>query len=415
MKKFLLPAIALPMLFLLGCSTSQPMREVVDEASALHQSMITIDTHADTPIRLMRNEYDVAVWHDPADENGKIDFPRMKAGGLDAVFFAAWIAQGPRTPAGNAKACAEVTAIIDTIHAVLGRNTGAAALALASTDAARIKQEGKRAIYIGIENGYAIGDDLSLVKKFYDLGVRYITLCHSKNDDICDSSSDPDTLKYNGLSEFGKQVVREMNSIGMIVDVSHVSDKAFYDVLAVSTVPVIASHSCARALCTTPRNMDDAMLKALARNGGVIQVSLVSEFVKILPDDPARDSSLQEMRKKYPSREHLSDEQRNTLKQERIALNKLHPRPLPTVADVVDHIDHIVNVAGINHVGIGTDFDGGGEVHGCLDVSEMKNITIELLRRGYSHEDIRKIWGGNFLRVFGRVEAYAQQVRDSHN
>jgi membrane dipeptidase len=415
MKPFLLCSLVLPFLFLMGCGASQSLRSDAGDVDDLHRSIVTIDTHADTPIRFMRGDYDPAQRHDSADEGGKIDFPRMKQGGLDGVFFVAWIPQGPRTPAGNERARADVTAIIDTIHAVLDRNHDAVSLALASADIARIKAEGKRAVYIGIENGYALGNDLTLVKKIYDRGIRYITLCHSRNDDICDSSTDPDTMKYNGLSSFGKSVIREMNAVGMIVDVSHASDKAFYDVLAVSAVPVIASHSCTRALCNTPRNMDDAMLKAIAANGGVVQVSLVSEFVKTLPDDPVRDSTLKALRVKYGNREHPSAEQRSAMNKERTALNKLHPRVLPTVSDVVDHIDHIIAVAGIDHVGIGTDFDGGGEVHGCTDVREMKNITAELLRRGYSHDEIRKIWGGNFLRVFSRVEEYAQHLRGERN
>ncbi len=412
MKTLILFTVALSAVVLTGCGTSGSLRDYSDEASVLHRSMVTIDTHADTPIRLLRDDFDPAQWHTPSGDEGKIDFPRMKFGGLDAVFFAAFIAQGPRTQAGNEKAYAMVSAIIDSIHAVVNRNHDVAALAVASADAARIKASGKSAVYIGIENGYALGNDLSLVTKFYDLGVRYITLCHSKDDDICDSSSDTSSVKYDGLSAFGKRVVREMNALGMIVDISHVSDKSFYDVLALSTVPVIASHSCARALCNNPRNMDDAMLKALAENGGVIQVSLVSEFLKTPLVLPLRDSALQALRGKYSGIGHLSAEQRLMMKNERKDINARYPRPLPTVSDVADHIDHCVQVAGIDHVGIGTDFDGGGEVDGCFDVSEMKNITAELLRRGYSHNEIRKIWGGNFLRVFAQVEASAQNRRN---
>lgn len=408
MTLFLRFAVAISLVLFIGCGSSRTIVELTDEASVLHQSMLTVDTHVDTPLRLMRGEYNPAVAHDAVSEDGKLDFPRMKQGGLDAVFFAAFIGQGPRTPAGNEAARTTVSAIIDTIHAVLQRNPESAALALTSSDAARIKAEGRRAVYIGIENGYALGRDLSLVKTYYDRGVRYITLCHSYNDDICDSSTDPDTVRYNGLSVFGKQVVREMNDRGMIVDVSHVSDKAFYDVLALSKAPVIASHSCARALCGHPRNMDDAMLTALAERGGVMQLCFVSEYLRTPKPAPEHDSAVTALRAKYDAMGRLTADQRRARKMERKAIDERFPRSMPSVADVVDHIDHVVKVAGIDCVGIGTDFDGGGGVEGCDDVSEMKHITVELLRRGYSHGEIRKIWGGNFLRVFAGVEAYAR-------
>ncbi len=405
MKTFLSVALAVPVMFLIGCSSSRTLVELTADAEALHRSMVTIDTHTDTPLRMMREDFDVARRHDPLDDDSKLDFPRMKEGGLDAVFFAAFIGQGPTTVEGNEAARASVAKILDTVLAAVARHDDAAAVALTAADATRIKAEGKRAIYIGIENGYAIGTDLALVKHYYDRGVRYITLCHSFNNDICDSSTDPDSSRHNGLSAFGARVLGEMNRLGMIVDVSHVSDKAFYDVLALSTVPVIASHSCARALCAHPRNMDDAMLRALAAKGGVMQLCFVSEYLRTPLPSPARDSAVKAMRAKYAAFGHLSPEQRATRKQERKAIDAAFPKSLPSVSDVVDHIDHVVAVAGIDNIGIGTDFDGGGEVRGCFDVSEMKNITIELLRRGYSHGDIRKIWGENFLRVFRRVES----------
>ncbi len=403
MKTFLSVAFAVSVIGLAGCSSSRTLVELTDEADALHRSMVTIDTHTDTPLRMMREDFDVARRHDPLDDDSKVDFPRMKEGGLDAVFFAAFIGQGPRTAEGNEAARAAVTGILDTIHAVVARHDDVAALALTAADATRIKADCRRAVYIGIENGYAIGTDLSLVKHYYDRGVRYMTLCHSFNNDICDSSTD--TLLHNGLSAFGVRVVREMNSLGMIVDVSHVSDKTFYDVLAASVVPVIASHSCARALCGHPRNMDDAMLRALAAKDGVMQLCFVGEYLRTPMPSPGRDSAVRAMRAKYAAFGHLSPEQRVARKKERKAIDAMFPKSLPSVSDVVDHIDHVAAVAGINHIGIGTDFDGGGEVRGCFDVSEMKNITVELLRRGYSHGDIRKIWGENFLRVFRRAES----------
>jgi membrane dipeptidase len=377
----------------------------VKRAAEIHDNVLTIDTHTDTPYMLLRPGYDIGKSHDPRKRGGRLDFPRMKQGGLDAVFFAAFVGQGPRTPEGNEKAKQQALKLIGAIHQAVKQYPGLAELALTADDAYKIEKKGKRAVYIGIENGYAIGNDLSLVKKFYDLGARYITLCHTANNDICDSSTDKKGPEHNGLSEFGKKVVGEMNRLGMLIDVSHISDQSFYDVLKVTKAPVIASHSCARALCDHPRNLSDDMLKKLAENGGVIQVCILSAFVKKSEPDPGRDKAFKALREKYKNYLQLSEEKRQKAREEWEKLNEKYPRKLATVSDVVDHIDHIVETVGIDHVGIGTDFDGGGGVDGCYDVSEMGNITLELVKRGYSEKDIRKIWGGNFIRVFKNPSA----------
>ena len=264
-----------------------------------------------------------------------------------------------------------------------------------------------------MENGYPIGNDLSLIQTYYTKGARYITLCHTRNNDICDSSTD--STEYNGLSEFGNSVVKFMNKTGMMVDVSHMSDKSFYDVIALSKAPVIASHSCCRALCDNPRNMDDAMLRALAKNGGVIQMCILSAYVKKQAPNPARDSAFASLRKKYQNFDNLSKAEMDNARRDWDALDDMYSQPLATVSDVVDHIDHIVKIAGIDHVGIGTDFDGGGGVTGCFDVSQMKNITIELLKRGYTIGDIRKIWGGNLMRVMKKVRKVARKLNPACN
>jgi len=239
------------------------------------------------------------------------------------------------------------------------------------------------------------------------MGARYITLCHTKNNDICDSSTDPEGIEHNGLSPFGREVVKEMNKIGMIIDVSHVSDKTVADILEISSVPVIASHSCAWALNENPRNINDDLIKIIAEKGGVIQVCFYSGYLKNPEPNPTRDSLMADLRLRYNDFENLSDEMMQKARAERYTINEKFPQKLALVSDVVDHIDHIVKIAGIDYVGIGTDFDGGGGVEGCIDAGEMKNITIELLKRGYSKEDIEKIWGGNFFRVFRNVEEFA--------
>jgi membrane dipeptidase len=277
-----------------------------------------------------------------------------------------------------------------------------AKIVLNPDDAYQAEKEGKRAIFIGIENGYPIGNDLSLIGHFYKRGARYITLCHTRNNDICDSSTD--STEFNGLSDFGVQVVKEMNRLGMMVDVSHISDSSFYDVLKVSEVPVIASHSSSRAICNHPRNLTDDMLIKLAENGGVAQVCILSDYVKEMPINPQRDSAQNALREKYRGFDDLTDEEMKNARKEWYGINKTFPPNLATVQDYVDHIDHMVKVAGIDHVGIGTDFDGGGGVNGCYDVSEMQNITIELVKRGYTEEEITKIWGGNIMRVMREVQ-----------
>ncbi|KAF5075952.1 Membrane dipeptidase [anaerobic digester metagenome] len=280
---------------------------------------------------------------------------------------------------------------------------------LTPTDALRLKKEGKRAIYIGVENGYPIGTNLALLEEYYNLGARYVTLSHTRNNQICDSSTDPDGPIHNGVSDFGKEVIAEMNRLGMLIDVSHISDKAFFDAVELSKTPVFASHSCARAICDNPRNLTDEMLLKIAETGGVVQMCILSDYVKTTEPNPARDSARAELQKKYGGFKNLSDSVRMIAYSEWHEINEKFPSKLATVSDVVDHIDHMVKVAGIDHVGIGTDLDGGGGVDGCRDASEMKSITIELLRRGYSEEDIKKIWGENFMRVFHKAQEFASQ------
>jgi membrane dipeptidase len=383
--------------FLTGCSSSD--EQLARKADNIHKSFLTVDTHCDTPLEIVRSGFDLGEKH----ERGCVDFPRMVEGGLDAEFFAAYIGQGPRDDSSTFVAHQEIIRTIEAIKTNVGKNSGMAEQALSPEDAYLLKKEGKLSAFIGIENGYPVGKDISRVKQYYDMGARYITLCHSGNNDICDSSTDPKGSEHGGLSSFGEEVVSEMNRLGMIVDVSHISDESFYDVLNISKAPVIASHSSSRALCSSPRNLSDDMLLALKKNGGVIQICILSSYIKTPEPNPELESKLAGLKSKYGDLNTLSDEQRSQLRNERWEIYNKY-RKLATVADVVDHIDHVVQVIGIDHVGIGTDFDGGGGVEGCKSADGMKNITIELLRRGYSKSDIGKIWGGNTMRVFREVE-----------
>ncbi len=408
MNKIILGAICL--LFNLSLLSEFAMSKENDEAKAarIHKAVLTIDTHSDTPLNLLHDGFDLAKRQDQASTGTKVDFPRMKEGGLDAQFFAVFVAQGPRTIEGDANAKKKALDILEAIRKSVGANQDMAAIALTPDDAYKLKKEGKRAIFIGLENGYTLANDITMVKKYYDLGIRYITLCHTANNDICDSSTEKKKgAEYHGLSPFGKEVVAEMNKVGMMIDVSHISDESFMDVLNLSKVPIIASHSCSRAMCDNARNLTDEDLKALAKNGGVIQMCFLSDYVKIPDPNPKRDSAIAVVRKKYNDFQDLSDEKSNEAWKEYREAGKKFPNKLATVQDMVNHIDHIVKVIGINYVGIGTDFDGGGDLSGCRDVSQMGNVTLELVKRGYSEDDIRKIWGGNFMRVFKEVQKSA--------
>jgi membrane dipeptidase len=392
-----------------GFAGKDPEARLKQKADRIHRSVLTLDSHNDTPMWLADTTYNFAEDHRGKRPRNRVDIPGMRTGGLDGAFFAVFTSQGERTGEGNLHAMKEALKLFEAIGKTVDRHSGSLEMATTSREAYTINKRGKLAVFIGVENGYPIGNDLKNVEKFYNLGARYITLCHTRNNDLCDSSTD--TTEHQGVSPFGYKVIEEMNRHGMMVDVSHVSDKSFYDAIKASKTPVIASHSCARAICNNPRNLDDAMLNALAADGGVIQMCILSSYVKTPVPYPQRDSAQAALRLKYRGFKGLSDEEMNQARKEWYAIEDTYPQELATVSDVVDHIDHIVSVAGIRHVGIGTDFDGGGAVKGCEYASEMGNITLELLRRGYSARQIRMIWSGNLLRVMREVEAYASATK----
>lgn len=399
---------------LLACSREPEAEKIRARAEKIHRSVLTVDTHCDTPLRLLNPDWDIGIRHDPgARRSGKVDLPRMKEGGLDASFFAVFLGQGERTPEGYARAEEHAFRVLDAIDSMLDKYSDLAEKALSPDDAYRIEKKGKRAIFIGMENGYQIGKDLSLLEEYYSRGVRYLTLCHTADNDICDSSTDRENPEDNGLSDFGRKVVAECNRLGMIIDVSHISDKSFFDVLEVTKAPVIASHSSVRALCESERNLSDEMLKALARNGGVIQICILSSFLKKPKPNPEREKALTELREKYGNYRQIRDEaQREKMREEYEAVLEKYPVERATVKDAFNHIDYVVKLIGIDHVGIGTDFDGGGGIDGCNDVSQMPNITRELVRRGYSKRDIKKIWGGNLMRVFREVIEVSRELKE---
>ncbi len=382
------------------CFCMQLCSQVADTTYMVtHKSVFTVDSHTDTPLRLMDGALDFGS--DNRGAGNCVDLPKMKTGSLDGVFFAVFLRQDDRTPEKHKLAYLMANKIIDTVEQVVMRNWIRSEIATTPVQALDMKVKGRKAVFLGIENGYALGHDISAVNHFYKRGVRYITLCHTKNNDLCDSSND--TIGYGGLSGFGMEVVREMNRVGMMIDVSHISDSSFYQVIRLSAAPVIASHSCSRAVCNNRRNLTDDMLLKLKENGGVIQLCILSDYVKDIPQDPERDSAFKALSVKYNGFSNLSDEEMKMARKEWYALQKQYPARRATVADAVDHIDHIVKLIGIDYVGIGTDFDGGGGLADCSDASQLPSITKELIKRGYSKEDIGKIWGGNLFRVMNRV------------
>ena len=394
---------------LVGVLTSED--ETIARALEIHERALTVDTHADTPLRMIEPGFDLAERHNPLDTGSKVDYPRMKEGGLDAIFFAAFVSQDIRDNEGNERAKALVLEMIDAVISSTEENSDLVGLALTPKDAYALERDGKRAIYLAIENGYPIGDDLANIELFFNKGVRYITLVHSSNNDIADSATDSSGAEHNGLSAFGEEVVREMNKLGIMVDVSHASDDVFFDAIALSEAPIIATHSNARSVTEHQRNMSDEMLRLMAENGGVVQMTLLSSYLRDEPPNPERSAALEELRSSMKSVSEMSPEERAERRLAYNEINEKFPTPSATVKHVVDHIDHMVSIAGIDHVGIGCDFDGGGGIDGVFDASEVMNITIELVRRGYSEEDIEKIWGKNVMRVFEEVQKVAEVMQ----
>jgi membrane dipeptidase len=359
--------LGIALLFLHSCSPDSEGNEFPDvDAEKIHQNTLTLDTHVDTPYSWFSKEgFNFAGNDESLGLNNQVDLDKMKRGGLDAIFLVAFIDQGPLDAEGYVSAIDTAKNLVDHLLDVVADCNDMARLGRTAQDAHDNEKDNLATIYLAIENGHAIGDSLAMLQEFYDKGVRYITLCQLYSNAICASSLDPEATEDKGLSDFGTLAVEEMNRLGIMIDVSHVSDKSYFDILSVTNTPVIASHSAVRSLRDHPRNLSDGMLEALAMNGGVLQVCFVGPYLS----------------SEFPT----------------------------TVSVLVDHIDYVVDLVGIDHVGIGSDFDGGGGLLDCRDASQIMNITRELFNRGYSQDDIGKIWGGNLLRVFRQVALYAEK------
>jgi len=396
-------AICLLLGGILSLLTVKSADDISAKARALHFDSIVVDTHDDTTQRLLDPKFDLGVRH----SDGNVDIPRMREGGLDAIFFSIWIPGTHTGPEAGKQALEQINAV----RRQLADHPKDLVLATTAADVRDAFAAHKIAALMGLEGGHMINNDLGVLRNFYSLGVRYMTLTHSVNVAWADSSTDKPT--HDGLTDFGKQVVREMNRLGMMVDISHVADKTFYDALATSEAPLIASHSSCRALCDAPRNMTDQMIKDLAQAGGVIQINyhigfLSQEFRDAEKANPQLEKDIDaEVKNRCGAVEACQ-----LLEKEKILRRLVLQGKLPRVnwTLIIDHIDHAVKIAGADHVGLGSDFDGANMPYGMDDASHIPQITNALLEKGYSESDIRKILGGNTLRVMMQVEAAAKRL-----
>jgi len=410
------PRLLLFLLFLSFAATflaaQSPGAGVSPKALQIHNSAIVADTHADTPQRFLDENFDIGST-DPNDP-GQISLDKARAGNLGAELFSIWV-----EPKVNQGHYAQKTLdLIDSVYQQAARHPDRMMMAFSVSDIERAHKEHKLAALRGIEGGHSIETDIHLLRDFYRLGVRYMTLSWSNTNEWADSSGDINDSKvqhHNGLTDFGKQVVLEMNRLGMMVDISHVADKTFFDAIATTKAPVIASHSSARALVNHPRNMTDEMLRAVTKNGGVVQVNFFSGFddTKYMEATEAQEKDRNAAIEAALAKKRAAGENATFVNEDQIQREWMAKIPPPPLSSLIDHIDHIAKVAGVDHVGLGSDFDGvsGATPAGIRSAADLPNITQALLDRGYSADDIRKILGGNLLRVFREVERVSAQMQ----
>ena len=370
---------------------------ISEQARKVHFSSIVLDTHIDVTPKLQ------TAWKfNEEHKEGHIDLPRMKKGGLNALFFSIYMSGTVTGP----KAVNDAIERIAAVHRLANESPDQVALCVTADQVRKAHKQGKIAALMGMEGGHMINNSLAVLRMYAELGVRYLTLTHSVNTDWADSSGDQP--KHNGLTEFGKDVVRELNRLGVMVDISHVSDKTFMDTIEVSKAPMIASHSSCRAISGHARNMTDPMIKALAAKGGVIQINYLDQFID--PDlfqySQKSQPLMRELQQKYPGRENAAKRREEVAKQ-------YGPAPKASWERIIDHIDHAVKLVGVDHVGLGSDFDGGSMPVGMEDCTHLPKITEALMRKGYSASDMRKILGENTLRLLADVERVSQRLRAS--
>jgi membrane dipeptidase len=400
-RAVLLVAACVSTVCLIGLAVSAD--SISEKARKLHFSSIVVDTHDDTTQRFLDGKFDLGV----RSAAGSIDIPRMREGNLSAIFFSIWIPSKITGPEAVNRALVQ----IDSVREQVRKYPNDLVLATTAAEIREARKQGKIAALMGVEGGHMINSDLGVLRSYAALGVRYMTLTHSGNDEWADSSTDK--AVHNGLTDFGKDVVREMNRLGVIVDISHVSDKTFYDALEVSKAPLFASHSSCRAICDAPRNMTDQMMKDLAAKGGVVQINyhvgfLSQEFRDAEKANPELNKAISaEVTKRCGENEGCQLIEGDRITREYVEQGKL---PRVEFSKIIEHIDHAVKVAGIDHVGLGSDFDGANMPYGMVDASKLPKITEALLQKGYSEGDVKKILGENTLRVMTEVERVSREL-----
>ena len=403
--------------------------DLIAKASEIHKRVLTVDTHNDINIKNFTNDVNYTQ-----ELDNQVNLPKMKKGGLDVSWLIVYTGQGELTDEGYANAYKEAVAQFDAIHKLTKEIApDQIELAVTSEEAKNINKAGKKVAMIGVENGYPIGTDINRVKEFYDLGARYMSLSHNGHSQLCDSNTgeEDNVWLHNGVSELGKEVIAEMNKWGMMIDVSHPSKESMRDMIALSKAPIIASHSSCRALCDHSRNLDDEQLQWLKQNGGVIQTVAFSAYVNTEKNNKFRDATNVILKEVAASQDFeiiswsayraLDKEAKGAYYAKYVEIKKLAKPKIDevsktldpvNVSDFVDHIDYLVEKIGIEHVGISSDFDGGGGVKGWNDASETLNVTIELVKRGYNENQIELLWGGNLFRVLDEVQEVALKIQN---
>ena len=401
-------ALALVLLAVGPATSASPRRAAApDPATALQMRLLTLDTHLDTPASLALPGWSIMDAHTVTGDYTQVDLPRMKRGGLDGGFWVIFTPQGPLDAESTRKARNFALMRGIAIREMVAADAESFALASTAADAVAIKAAGKRVVYLSIENAWPLGDDPTLLRSFYAMGVRISGFAHFRNNQFADSSTDK--AKWDGLSPLGVQLLAEMNRLGVVPDLSHSSDRALDDALRLSKTPLVLTHSVCKAVFDHPRNIDDAHLKALAAAGGVIQINSV--YVKGLKQSPEREAALKALEAKYPEDKTLTAAERQAFLAERRAIDAKSPEVRATFDDVMANLLHAIKVAGVDHVGIGLDWDGGGGVVGLEDIANLPRITKALLAAGYSEADVAKIWSGNVLRVLAAAEAEAEREK----
>jgi membrane dipeptidase len=396
----------LPLAVLLASATpvfAQTPPKVKPETKVLHENLIVLDTHFDTPANQAVDGFDIRK-RNSVEDGSQVDYPRMVEGGVDGGFFVIFTPQGANTKAGNEAARDQALMRGVVIREMVARNDDLFALATKAEDAEAISKSGKRFVYISMENGSPVAGDLTLMKSFYDMGVRMMSPVHFANNDLADSATDPKGPIHGGLSASGKQFVAEANRLGVLLDASHASDQVLDQMLDLSKAPIILSHSGARAIYDHPRNIPDNLLRKLAAKGGVIQINAFSGYMTDIPDNPARRAALAELTKTYGSPRDVAPEKREAYRKARQEMEAKYPQPRADMDDLMKHILHAAQVAGKDHIGISGDFDGGGGIAGFEDVTYFPALTERLIAAGFSKEDLAKFWGGNALRVLKQAD-----------